>query len=217
MQTEHITTQQSLSIIEQMIFQAKKEQKDDGKGWIIWGWMLFVVSLLTIINIEFRWFSTFLFWNIFGILAVLLGVYETICDLARKGSVKVRTYTGDLFAKLNVGFFISLLFIIVAMNVGIQTVSEKLGSFDGTFANIGFALLINLYAFWILIYGTALNFKPSVIAAFVTWGIGIGAIFLGSFQLVMVAHALAALIGYIIPGHIANSEFNKLRREEAGV
>jgi hypothetical protein len=197
MEERQISEQESLSIIQQMIQTAKKEQIDDGKGWIIWGWMLFMASVLTVFNLHFRWFGTYFFWNAFGIVTLIALFYQCIVFLLLKRREKVKTYTKDLFNKLNAGFFISLMFIIVAINVYNAPL-------------LGFALLINLYAFWILIYGSALNFKPSVIAAYITWAIGFGALFVKTFEWVMILHAAAVLCGYIIPGHIANKEFKKI-------
>ena len=201
MEEKQLSQHESLLLIQQMIDTAKQEQKDDGRGWIVWGWMLFISSILTIANLHFKWFNTYFFWNLFGIATIVIFIYETINTLFLKKRTAVRTYTKDLFDKLNAGFFISLLFIIVAINTGVLPTK-------------GFALLISLYAFWILIYGTALNFKPSVIGAYITWGFGIAALFVNTFQWVMVMHALAALFGYIVPGHIANNEFRKLHRKE---
>lgn len=199
MEEKQISGQESLMLIQQMIDTAKKEQKDDGRGWIIWGWMLFLASLLTIFNMRFHWFQPFFFWNVFGIITILTMTYESVQNLFIRKRERVRTYTKDLFQKLNWGFFISLMFIIVAINVGISPL-------------YGFPLLINLYAFWILIYGSALNFKPSVIASFITWVLGFAALFCKNFETVMLLHALAVLAGYIIPGHIANREFKKLKQ-----
>jgi hypothetical protein len=201
MEEKDLSEQESLLLIRQMINTAKKEQTDDGKGWIVWGWMLFAASVLTMFNLHYHWFVTFFFWNLFGLATILIFIYETVNRFVLKKGVRVRTYTKDLFDKLNTGFFISLMFIIIAMNVGVSPM-------------IGFPLLINLYAFWILIYGSALNFKPSVIASYVTWAVGIGALFVTTFQLVMLFHGLAVLFGYIIPGHIANREFNKLKTKD---
>lgn len=197
MEEKQISEQESLFIIQQMIQTAKKEQVDDGKGWIIWGWMLFMASTLTVFNLHFRWFGMYFFWNVFGGITLVALFYQCLAFLFPGRRVKVKTYTKDLFSQLNTGFFISLMFIIVAINV------YKVPS-------LGFALLINLYAFWILIYGTALNFKPSVIAAYITWAIGFGALFVKTFEWVMVLHAAAVLCGYIIPGHLANKEFKKI-------
>jgi hypothetical protein len=199
MEEKQISEHEGLLLIQQMIQTAKKEQKDDGKGWIIWGWMLFLASILTVMNINFKWFQTFFFWNFFGVITLVALAYQTVSYLFIRKTEKVRTYTKDLFQRLNTGFFISLMFIIVAINVNISP-------------TIGFSLLISLYAFWILIYGSALNFRPSIIAAYITWAIGFVSLFMRSFEQVMLLHAAAVLVGYIIPGHIANNEFRKLHQ-----
>jgi len=210
-----LSQQESLLIIQQMINTAKTEQQDDGKGWIIWGWMLFMASVFTLLNIRFEWSNDlFLFWNIFGGLAFIVMIIELIRNKFFRKSIKVRTYTGDLFIKLNAGFFISLMFIIFAINLGSRYIHEEFGKGSMVFINIGFALLINLYAFWILIYGAALNFKPSVIGAYACFALGFTVMFINEFEWTMILHSGAILIGYIIPGHIANKEFNKLRRKE---
>lgn len=214
MEEKQISEKESLLLIQQMIHTAKKEQKDDGKGWIVWGWLLFAASVLTVLNINFRWFKDmFLFWNIFGGVTIILLVWQTISYYFFKKAPKVKTYTSDLFSKLNIGFFISLMFIIVAINVGARQVYNHFGSFDGSFVRIGFALLISLYSFWILICGTALNFKPSIIGAYIGWAIGFGAMFVKTYEQVMILHAIAVLAGYIIPGHIAYRQFNKLHKK----
>jgi hypothetical protein len=159
--------------------------------------MLFAASILTVINIRFHWFQTFFFWNLLGVATLVIFIVELIRDFAIKKNEKVKTYTGAIFKKLNIGFFICLFFIIVAMNVGVHPYK-------------GFPLLMSLYGFWILIYGAILDFKPSVIGAFITWVLAFVALFQSSFEVVMLLHAAAALCGYIIPGHTANKKFKEL-------
>jgi hypothetical protein len=215
MEEKQLSEQESFLLIQQMIHAAKKEQKDDGAGWILWGWLLFAASVLTILNMRFQWFrDTFLFWNVFGGFTIVYCLYKSIVYFFFSKTQRVKTYTSDLFARLNTGFFISLLFIIVSINIGARLLYSKYGIEDGTPVRIGFALLINLYAFWVLVYGTALNFRPSVIGAYCTWAIGFTALFMKTFEQVMFLHALAVLAGYTIPGHIANMEFKKLHRKE---
>lgn len=189
-----MTGEESLLIIQQMIDTAKKEQQDDGIGWIVWGWLLLAASIFTFINLKTAWVNPYFFWNVLGVLTIVLTRFVFF-----KKNRKVKTYIGDLFEKLNIGFFVSLLFIVVAININVITPVA------------GFALLINLYGFWTLIYGTALNFKPSVIAAFVVWALGIAALFLKTFDQTMILHGAAALAGFIIPGHIAHRRFKKVR------
>src|SRR5258705_3369289 len=116
MEEKNLTEQESLMIIQQMINTAKHEQKDDGKGWILWGWLLFLVSLLTYINLHTHWFSTYYFWSYFGILSLLLILYSIVKYFFFRKKERARTYTGELFQKLNVGFFISIMIIIFSMN-----------------------------------------------------------------------------------------------------
>ena len=212
MEEKQMSEKESLWLIQRMIHTAKQEQKDDGRGWILWGWLLFAASVLTVLNLNFHWFSdVFLFWNAFGVVTFIVLLWEIVRNRFRK-TEKVKTYTGDLFNKLNIGFFICLVFIILAINIGARQIFTNFGRYDGTFVRIGFALLINLYSFWILIYGSALNFKPSIIGAYLSWALGFAAMFAKTFEQVMILHAVAVLVGYIIPGHLANREFKKLRR-----
>lgn len=197
MEEKQLSGQESLMIIQQMIHTAKKEQKDDGRGWIIWGWLLFLASVLTWINLYIRWVRVFDFWTGFGIITLAVTLFQVLRDTFFKKSKRVRTYTKDLFEKLNIGFFVMLGFIILAINLDVDP-------------RKGFALLLGLYGFWILIYGTALDFRPSIIGAFVTWGFGVAALFVKTFEWTMILHAAAVLCGYIIPGHIAHNEFKKL-------
>jgi hypothetical protein len=134
---------------------------------------------------------------VFGAISLLIALYEIVTSFVTKKTVRVKTYSRAIFDKLNIGFFVSLMFIIVTMNVGMSPVK-------------GFPLLMNLYGFWILIYGAMLNFKPSMIGAFVMWVLAIAALFVNRFETVMILHGIGVLCGYIIPGHIANYEFKML-------
>ena len=201
MEQKPMTERESLEVIQQMIFAAKVEQKDDGKGWIIWGWLIFAASVFTIFNMSFEWHSsTFFFWNLFGIITLIFFFIQIGRYLFGNKASRVKTYTQDLFDKLNTGFFLSLMLIIISINVGVPPTK-------------GFALLLGLYGFWILIYGAVLNFKPSVIGAYITWIFAFASLFAPDFMWTMILHAGAVMAGYIIPGHIANIEFNKLNKE----
>ena len=75
---EPLSGRDSLQIIQQMIDTAKQEQKDDGQGWIVWGWMLFLASTLTVVNMRMHWTQPFYFWN------ALKGRTKTLADLVLK-------------------------------------------------------------------------------------------------------------------------------------
>ncbi|MDB5251561.1 MAG: hypothetical protein JWP27_730 [Flaviaesturariibacter sp.] len=199
MEESQFTHTDSLRLIEQMIHTAKREQKDDGKAWILWGWLLFLASVFSWFNMRAGWLQPFFFWNVFGVLSLVLLAWGIVRRFFGGRAPVVKTYTRDLYEKLNTGFFISLMLIIVSMNVGVHP-------------RYGFALLLGLYGFWILIYGAVLNFKPSLIGAYITWAAAFVSLFATNLEHTMLLHALAVLCGYIIPGHMANNEFNKEKR-----
>jgi hypothetical protein len=198
---KELSEQDSLDLIRQMIETAKQENRNDGKAWILWGWFLFLASLFSFVNDKIYLFSQYFFWNLFGVLCLSFFIFKLCRYFFFSTREKVKTYTNDLLQRLNIGFFVSLLFNILAMNFTIDPVA-------------GFAILINLYGFWLLIYGTVLNFKPFTIGAFVTWCFGIAGLFVNTFDKIMLIHAAAVLCGYIIPGHLANREYRKAKRAE---
>ena len=205
MEEKTLTQHESLQLIQQMIETAKTEQKDDGKGWIIWGWLIFSASFFTILNIRFNWANTFFFWNLFGFASLAILLYQVMRQFFFKKRIRVKTYTQDLFNKLNTGFFIALMLIIFSMNIGDAGLPVP--------PTKGFALLLGLYGFWILIYGAVLNFKPSIIGAYITWAAAFASLFVVTFEETMLLHAGAVLCGYIIPGHLAHAAFNKVNKE----
>lgn len=204
MSEKNLTQQESLQIIQKMINTAKREQKDDGIGWVLWGWLLFSTSIFSFVNIYTNWVSQYFFWNVFGILSLVLLLFSVVKNLIGRGKQKVKTYTGELFSKLNVGFFFTIMIVIVAMNRSLNPIT-------------GFALLSGLYGFWVLIYGTIFDFRPSMIGAFFTWGFALAGLFSKDFSTSMLLHAAGVLVGYIIPGHLAMYEFKKVNRGNSNV
>jgi hypothetical protein len=196
--------EESMQLIERMIHTAKQEQKDDGKGWILWGWLLFLASVFTYVNLQLHWVNNFFFWNTFGLISVALLLFGFCRLLFGRKKQQVKTYTQELFKKLNIGFTISLVLIIFSMNV----FSDENISVHPT---RGFALLLGLYGFWILIYGAVLSFRPSVIGAYICWAFAFASLFVRDFGVTMLFHAAAVLCGYIIPGYIAKREFNNIK------
>src|SRR5438309_1862027 len=129
MEDKQLTEQDSLMLIRQMISTAKKEQVDNGSGWIIWGWMIFGASFFSFLNMRLHWhLNQYLFWNGFGVLTIVFLIFRVIRYFFLKKKSRVVTYTSDLFSKLNIGFTISLFFIITAINVGTRLIAHYQGT-----------------------------------------------------------------------------------------
>jgi len=190
---QELSNEKSLEIIHQMISRAKTNITDNGIGWLLWGSLIFLASLATYFLVLFEYHNLFIAWNIFGLISVFLLLYQFT---RRKSAKPVRTYVDDVLRWVDIGFTISLFVIIISMNV-LKNV------------NSGFGYLLMLYAFLMLIQGGTLKFRPLLIGAAVNW-VGAIAVFINSdFKYDMLISAAAVFIGYIIPGLLLRSKYNK--------
>lgn len=198
MEKDTMTNYGSLQLIEQMINRAKDEEKDSGWGWIIWGFLLFFASVIHYLLLLAGIKNSGMVWNVFAVLAGVLIASSLFRKYVLKQKKDVKTYTGELVDMIGNGFFISLLVLVVG---GATTGLERTG------ANFGF--LLSLYAFWLFIHGAAFRFKPMKYGAYINWA-GAIVIFLWYKELgreVLLVHAICVLLGYIIPGFMAQRNF----------
>ena len=197
-----LSSQDSLKLIEQMIGRARAEEKDSGRGWIIWGWLLFLASLVQYFMIRAgNRQDGGKVWMIFGIMAILLALYEIVGKnyISRK-SIRVKTYTNELVNRLGIAFFISLLIMVYGNS---QTGTNLTG------VNFGYLLL--LYGFWMFIHGSAFRYRLLIIGAIINWA---GAVVIFYFMEslgaeILLVHAFCVALGYLLPGHIARIKYGK--------
>src|SRR5215210_3801361 len=110
MEEKKLTGEESLNLIQQMIQVAKDDHRENGEGWLIWGWLLFISSVLSIFFFNLGLY-TYIDWTWSIMLAVGLVVYF-LGHIRKNKNKKVNTYVQDLLNKLGTGFFISLFVII---------------------------------------------------------------------------------------------------------
>lgn len=184
---------QSLSIIEQMIATAKDDHRENGNGWLLWGWLLFGASISSVILIELR-APQYINWVWTGMLMVGLGIFIGLALLRPRRRV-VTTFVSELLHKLNVGFFVSLLVMIAASFI------------TGHLSAFGYYYI--LYAFWMFIQGSALRFRPLIIGAVVNWAAAIAIFLINDFYYTMLISTVAILVGYLIPGYMLRRQYQK--------
>lgn len=188
----HMTNEESLKIIQQMITQAKVDITDNGIGWLLWGSLIFLTCISTYVFIDIGSENIFLGWNIFGILTIVL----LAIDLVRHKKKPVRTYVGDLLKLVDIGFIICLFTVIFSINVAVSP-------------NSGFGFFLMIFAFLMLVKGGALKSRALMIGAAVNWA-GALAIFVNKeFRYDMLIMAGAVLAGYIIPGLLLRNQYRK--------
>ena len=206
MENNNLSGSDSIRIIEQMIGRAKQEEKDSGRGWIIWGWMLFLASIVNYIMILIAAPNPYFVWVIFGIGSLAFVLFSIIRKrFLVKGEQGVKTYTNELVDKLGAAFFISL---------GIMVIGNDVTGMNLT--GVNFAYLLILYGFWMYIHASAFRFNLLKAGAFINWA---GAIIIFIFykelgKNILLVHAACVALGYIIPGHIALQRFGSAPKDE---
>lgn len=194
MEEKQLSGQESLALINQMISKAKNEITDNGFGWLLWGSMIFLAAMTTYIVLEFNLdISTFIGWNVFGLVSIPVMVYNFIRN---RKAVRTRTYVDELLNMFDIGFTICIFVIILSINISVSP-------------NHGFGYFLMAYAFMMLIQGGAIRFRPLFIGAIINWAGAIAIFFNDVFKYDMLITAVAVFIGYIIPGLMLRSQYKK--------
>lgn len=188
----HLSKEESLSIIHQMIQQAKANITDNGFHWLLWGILLFLTSVSTYVFIDIGAENIFLGWNIFGALTILLLTF----DLLKPKKIKVRTYMDELMQYVDIAFIVSMFIIILSINVAVSP-------------NAGFGYLLMIFAFLMLVRGGVLKSRSLMVGAIVNWAGAVAIFFNKEFKYDMLIMAAAVLIGYIIPGFILRANYKR--------
>lgn len=195
---ESLSQLESLNIIEQMISAARDDHRERGDGWLLWGWLLFVASVLSAVFMatENEHLVTWVWPVMLGV-----GIVSNIILVASyKRRRPVTTYIQSLLNKLEIGFFVSLFILILASYLSRMS--------------FAFGYYYVLYAFWMFIHGSAIRFKPFIIGAIVNWVAAIAIFILHDFYDAMIISSLAVFIGYLIPGHMLRRKYYQSMKKE---
>ena len=204
MEKNQLSGTDSMKIIEQMIGRAKEEEKDNGLGWIVWGWMLFLASIINYLMIVIDAPDKYIVWDFFGLAGLLFFLYLLLIKPFMKAKIKVMTYTNELVNRIGIAFGISL-FVMVFGN-------QRSGM---NASGLNFAYLLIIYGFWMYIHASAFRYNLLKAGAFVNWA-GAIVIFIFYKELgknILLVHAACVALGYLIPGHIAQKRFSMTTKE----
>jgi len=188
-----LSHRQSLGIIEQMIATAKDDHRENGDGWLLWGWLLFGASISSVVLMELNQ-RTYISWVWTGMLFIGLAIGLGLAFLRPKRRV-VTTFVSELLQKIGTGFFISLFALVAASFI------------TGHLSAFGYYYI--LYAFWMFIQGSALRFRPLIVGAVVNWTAAIAIFLINDFYFTMLISAVAILVGYLIPGYMLRRQYQK--------
>lgn len=183
---------QSLQLIESMINRAKNRFSDNGHLYLLWGWVVFICSLIHFAAIKWQlWPNPEMIWM--GTWAAF--IYQFIYMARHRRKSRVSSYADGLLK------VVWLVFVgcgvIMAFAIG------RSGSWQSMYP-----LILMLYGIPTILSGTILRFKPLVIGGLICWGLCIFSVFLPLiYNLLLIA--LAVVSAWIIPGYLMQKRYAK--------
>jgi hypothetical protein len=196
-----MNTNDNMRLIEDMLLAAKKEVKENGVFFMLWGWLVFIAAAGEAF-IEYNHWSDNL-WHVSSsvssgiggitwmILMPLGGVLSIILARKQRRNERVRTWFDDVMKYLWTGFGAALGITLFMMG----------------YANVNlYPVVMGIYGLALFVTGGLLKFNPLKWGGVANWVLAIAAIFAGGIYTTLML-ALAVLIGYIIPGHILQKQF----------
>lgn len=195
MTEERFSPEQSLELISSMINKAKGRFSENGHLYLLWGWAVFICSIVQFILISFTDTEQhYMVW----ISMWLVLIYQMIYLSRQKKKEKVRTYTDDIMAVVWITFVV--LMLLFGFLFG-----SILGPEYYRFINPGF---LALYGMPTVLSGSILRFRPLIAGGIGCWLLAILSAFISyEYQLLLLSTAVA--IAWIIPGYLLRIRYKK--------
>jgi len=189
---KQLTESESLEVIQRMLLTVKNDLEDDSFYFLLWGWLVFVASLAQYILMNMEYDKPYIGWMI---LMPAGGLFSFLYGRKQNKNKKVKTYIDELMGYVLIAFLVSLFMVLF---------------FQGMLKLNCYPMVMMVYGIWLFISGGAIKFKPLIAGGIINWVLCIAAFFV-SFEVQLLLLALAVLLGYIIPGHMLKSKYQKLK------
>jgi len=189
----------NMKIIEDMLYTAKKEVKDNGAFFLLWGWLVFIAAIGQLV---IHWLGLDKVYALSSnvsidmgsitwiILMPLGGIFSIVLSRRQQKTEKVKTWFDDVMKYLWIAFGVVLFIILFAMG----------------YLNVNlYPILIALYGLGLFVTGGTLKFRPLIVGGIICWVLAMVSLFVSN-EYATLCLALSVLTGYIIPGYILKKQ-----------
>jgi hypothetical protein len=186
--------QQSLQLIESMINRAKDKFADDGYMYLVWGWCVFICSLVQFYLLHvIKYDKHYIVW----LATIPVFIYQFIIESKRHKKQKVTTYTDHIIAYVWITF--SIVIVLLGFLVGILTTGEY-------YTHI-IHILLAVYGMPVFLTGVIVRFKPLILGGIACWILCIASTFITTYDYQFLFIPLAMLVAWIIPGYLLRARY----------
>lgn len=188
--------QQSLQLIESMINRAKDKFAEDGFMYLVWGWMVFICSLLQFLLLHvFQYAQHYIVW----LTTIPVFIYQYFYISKKQKRQTVQTYTDYIIGFVWLTF--SIVIVLLGFLIGFLTTGEY-------FTHI-IHILLAVYGMPVFLTGVIVRFKPLILGGITCWVLCIISTFIKSYDYQFLLIPVAMLVAWIIPGYMLRSRYKQ--------
>lgn len=191
---KHLTGEESLQLITDMISRAKNDYEDTGIAALMWGSIITFCGLITFGN---YWWNIKWFDQVWWLPAIAIIPQLIIVNNERKNR-KIKTHYDDAMGGIWISFAITLFLLsYYASRYNIPNTNS---------------LFIIIYGIPTFASGYGRRFTPMIIGGIACWIFAIAAMYV-AFPYTMLLTAAAAQLAWFIPGLILRSRYRKAKEQ----
>ena len=192
----NFTPQESLQLIESMINRAKDKYAEDGSMYLIWGWLVFICSLLQFLLLHvFQYEYHYIVW----LVTIPFFIFQYFYVSKKQKQQKVVTYTDTVVGYVWITF--AVVIILLGFVVGSLTTGEY-------FTHI-IHILLAIYGMPVFLTGVIVRFKPLTIGGISCWILCIISCFITVYDYQFLLIPVAMLVAWIIPGYLLRAKYKQ--------
>jgi len=190
-QTEKFSAVESLALIESMINKAQNKYSENGTLYLLWGWIVFICSLLHYGLLTFTQMgkSASSVW----ILTVFAMIYQIYYIAKKQRNAQVKNYTDEI---------IGYVWMVFGICMGLVTfILSQLGTWQ-----LLYAFILLFYGMPTFLTGAIMRFNPLKIGGVICWVLAACSVFVQSREIILLLIP-AVLSAWIIPGYLLRAKF----------
>lgn len=194
MEENKMTEQESLAIINEMIYKAKNNFHESGTSALLWGSVIIVCSIVSLLNLQWqlRWLNQ-VWW-----LTFIAVIPQIIISIRESKQRKYKLHTDDAMSGIWISFGIAVFLMSFYGNV-----LKPAGSAS---------LFLILYGMPTFATGYMYRFKPMIIGGVICWLCAVGS-FYTEIKTDLILFIVAAFFAWFLPGAILRRDYLKARRQ----
>ncbi|HVX24911.1 MAG TPA: hypothetical protein VHB70_01115 [Parafilimonas sp.] len=188
--------QQSLQLIESMINRAKDKFAEDGSMYLIWGWLVFICSLLQFTLMHFFQYP---YHYIVWLATIPVFIYQSFYSAKKTKQQNVVTYTDRIVGFVWITFSVEI--ILLGFIIGMLTTGEY-------YTHI-IHILLAVYGMPVFLTGVIVRFKPLIFGGIACWVLCIISTFIKIYDYQFLLIPVAMLVAWIIPGYMLRAKYKQ--------